>query len=171
MNAYGNGSICLNCPVENIPEEVIKIGNEVFTEIADSPDGGLWLTLEYGRHEDPDDFLDAMIPYTKSGYVEYTSEYEDHWRYEFRDGKWEELTGRITYDDKPDMGITVGHIIDNPNFDINCDFIIQDARDQETILYKTVNLERKTPVPTELLTAKVTYITTREWAIVIEARV
>ena len=94
--ANGGGSVILNAEV---PADVINALNDVFTDVEDAPDGGLWLTLEYdGYDEDGTErALSRLAPYVKSGKIEYCGDYEEYWRYVFEDGKVYYEAGHITY--------------------------------------------------------------------------
>ena len=54
-----------------------------------------------GRYDEDDvhNFFKAITPFTKEGVVEYTGEDDSHWRFEFRNGRWYEDTGRIVCDE------------------------------------------------------------------------
>lgn len=66
-----------------------------------------------------------------------------------------------------DQPITVGDIIDNPNFDYNSDFIIQSDDDDNTVLYESNGIEWGN-IPAELLIQPVRYMTTRDYKLVME---
>lgn len=106
MGYYASGSGVLKLKSE-VPEDVLVLlswENAGFSEVADSPDGGLWLTFEYSKFHD-DDMVHAMnkiAQYVESGDVEFCGEDGSHWRYHFRNGKMEEQGGEIVYkSDKP----------------------------------------------------------------------
>ena len=63
---------------------------------------------------------------------------------------------------KPDMRVTVGHIVDNPTFNLGNNFEIVDLLDDGTVntLYDSRNNNK--PVPTEFLVKTVTYMTASE---------
>lgn len=63
--------------------------------------------------------------------------------------------------------ITVGHIIANPNFDVNCYVKVIDGSDQETVLWSGYGNEE---CPVEWLIKPVGYMTIRNDMLVIEAR-
>lgn len=65
------------------------------------------------------------------------------------------------------MKITVGDIIANENFDVNCDVIITHSCDGEEILWHEYG---GADCPAELLVKPVNYMTIRMNAIVIEAK-
>lgn len=67
----------------------------------------------------------------------------------------------------PDMSITVGHIISNPEFDVNCEVAITSDLDQEEILHESYG---GTDCPVELLIKPVSYITIRNDKLIIEAK-
>ena len=67
------------------------------------------------------------------------------------------------------MEITVGHIVDNPSFDCNCDIVVRDGLSGETLFYRT-DLEPDRPVPAEILAMQVTHIKTDNDALVIDAK-
>lgn len=71
---------------------------------------------------------------------------------------------------KPDMNITVGHVINNPNFDYNSDFIIQADDDDNTVIYESTGLKWD-DIPTELLILPIKYMTTRGYKLVMEVHV
>ena len=101
MGYYAHGSGVLKLKSE-VPEDVLALlswENAGFSEVADSPDGGLWLTFEHSKFHD-DDMVHAMnkiAPYVESGDVEFCGEDDSHWRYHFHDGKMEEQGGEIVY--------------------------------------------------------------------------
>lgn len=101
MGYYASGSGVLKLKSE-VPEDVLALlswENAGFSEVADSPDGGLWLTFEYSRFHD-DDMVHAMnkiAQYVESGDVEFCGEDDSHWRYHFRNGKMEEQSGEVVY--------------------------------------------------------------------------
>ena len=72
--------------------------------------------------------------------------------------------------DVPDMSITVGHIIDNPTFDYNSDFIIQADDEDNTVVYESNGIIWD-DIPSELLILPIKYITTRGYKLVIEVHV
>ena len=101
MGYYASGSGVLKLKSE-VPEDVLALlswENAGFSEVADSPDGGLWLTFEYSKFHD-DDMVHAMnkiAQYVESGDVEFCGEDDSHWRYHFHNGKMEEQGGEIVY--------------------------------------------------------------------------
>ena len=73
-----------------------------------------------------------------------------------------------------DADVTVGHILANPNFDVNADVVIfNDDYDIEPILYESdgLNHQNSNPVPTEILLMNVTYITIRDGKLAIGVHV
>ncbi len=71
---------------------------------------------------------------------------------------------------KPDMGITVGHIIDNPEFDANLEYRIVKVEEDEswTDVYDSQNADDDPPA--ELLIEKVTYITIGDNKLIMEVK-
>ena len=70
-----------------------------FSEVADSPDGGWWMTKEYGSFswDDMNGAMKAVAPFIVSGEVEMTGEDFQHWRYRFWNGKVYIEDGEIAY--------------------------------------------------------------------------
>lgn len=97
MSYYVFGNGCVTLKDSNIPRDVLDKLAEDFDEIADSPDGGLWLTKEYGRDNDVDGAMQKLAPFVLSGEVEMTGEDYEHWRYRFCDGKMYYESGDIVY--------------------------------------------------------------------------
>lgn len=62
--------------------------------------------------------------------------------------------------------ITIGDILTNKNFDVNCAIWITDSNDQETILWDGYG---NATCPEDLLTKPLTYITVRNNHLVLEA--
>ena len=95
--ANGGGQVVLK---DNVPQDVIEILEKDFAEVADSPDGGLWMTFEYDKYYD-DEITEAMnklAPYVKSGNVEFTGEDDSVWRFHFYDGKVRYEVGRTVFE-------------------------------------------------------------------------
>ena len=67
------------------------------------------------------------------------------------------------------MKITVGHIVDNPNFNCDCCIEIRDGISREVIFYRT-DLELDHPIPAEVLVMPVTFITVSNDVLVIDAK-
>ena len=101
MGYYAHGSGVLKLKSE-VPEDVLALlswENAGFSEVADSPDGGLWLTFEHSKFHD-DDMVHAMnkiAQYVESGDVEFCGEDDCHWRFHFCNGKVEEQNGEVEY--------------------------------------------------------------------------
>lgn len=65
-----------------------------------------------------------------------------------------------------DSALTIGDILTNPNFDVNCFVWITDSEDQETILWTGYGNDT---CPEEVLDRPLTYITIRFDRLVLEA--
>ena len=52
------------------------------------------------HEENTYDFLRKIAPYVETGEIEFTGEEHDNWRFHFRNGKWYEDNGIVTYDEK-----------------------------------------------------------------------
>lgn len=101
--ANGGGQVMLRkdelgTPVK-LPDDLLKMLGEDFSEVADSPDGGLWLTHEYNKYhsDDVEQSMEALASYVTSGDVEFAGEDDCHWRFHFENGEVEEQSGEITY--------------------------------------------------------------------------
>lgn len=121
-NVFGTGHVELNQDTE-IPEDILEKLNENFDEVADSPDGGLWLSKEYSRDNDVDGAMKKLAPFVLAGEVTMTGEDYEHWRYRFNDGKVYYEPGEIVY--KPQKhSFNIGYYdpdgnTDETQFDIN----------------------------------------------------
>ena len=98
--ARGNGEIMLNRKPEDIPAGIIDKGWRAFSEVAPSPDGGLWITQESQRYYEDAvlDFLTAIAPYTASGHIEFVGDDDYMWRFVWTNGEWQEQNGRIVWE-------------------------------------------------------------------------
>lgn len=63
----------------------------------------------------------------------------------------------------PDMSLTIGEVIDNPTFNVDCDYAITDYDGE--ILYGSGDQ----PIPDEILVAKVAGVAIRDSMLLIEA--
>ena len=98
--ASGNGQVILKDGMK-VPAEIIaELGRE-FSEVADAPDGGLWLTFEYNRYHDDDmtEGLQKLAPFVKSGNVEFIGDDDNRWRFHFWNGNMRYQEGRTVYED------------------------------------------------------------------------
>ena len=81
-----------------VPEELHKLGAEIFEDYGDSPDDGIWFSQSEKFYEDDVmEFLNKMIPYIESGKLELMNEYNAYFRYIFRNGEWVEEDGEVVY--------------------------------------------------------------------------
>lgn len=97
--AYGSGFIT---PKTTFPERIIA-ELWIFDEIADMPDGGLFVAHDDDKNYYGDDVMEVLkklAPYVQAGDVEFTGEDAEHWRYHFEDGTVRYQVGRIVYEDK-----------------------------------------------------------------------
>ena len=100
--ANGGGSLIPKVDVKEIPQEIFEKLATHFSEIADSPEGGIWFTHEYGKYySDLEDDLGKLAPYIKSGDIEFTGEDDEHWRFHFVNGEMEYQNGTIVYGYEP----------------------------------------------------------------------
>lgn len=95
-NTFGSGTLKLKKNAK-IPEDVLNKLSIDFDEVADAPDGGLWLTKEYSRDIDVDGAMNKLAPFVESGKVTMTGEDDEHWQYAFKDGKVYYKTGEVEY--------------------------------------------------------------------------
>ena len=95
--ASGSGQVVLK---DKIPDEVCESLAEVFSDVEDAPDGGLWLTFEYDKYHTDDvwESLERLAPYVKDGNVTFTGEDCDSWRFAFYDGKVRYEYGRTVFE-------------------------------------------------------------------------
>lgn len=119
MGYCATGSGCLKLKSE-VPEDVLALlswENAGFSEVADSPDGGLWLTHEYEKYHN-DDVVYAMnkiAPYVEYGDVEFSGEDDCHWRFHFEDGSVKEQDGEIVYQE-PIVRVNVEYKYKEPQY-------------------------------------------------------
>ena len=121
MGYYANGGGTLKLKKDmTVPASILADLGREFTEVADAPDGGLWLTFEYDKYHD-DDVTDAMrnlAPFVESGNVEFAGDDDCHWRFHFWNGTMKYQSGRIVYEDadpdwrRADRAEMIGCIID-----------------------------------------------------------
>ena len=99
MSYYANGGGVL-CLKTTIPDEIGKKLSDIFQDVGDSPDGGLWLTFEFNKYDDDTmrDAMEMVAPYAKSGSVEFCGEDGERWRFYFYDGKVRYENGRTVYE-------------------------------------------------------------------------
>ena len=71
---------------------------------------------------------------------------------------------------KPDMSITIGHIIDNPTFDTCFDYRIVVADDDGSWIDLYNSRFADEDPPAELLIQKITYLTLGDNTIIMEVR-
>ena len=95
-NIFGGGQVILKKDAK-VPTSVYAKLAENFDEVADAPDGGLWLSKEYDRDTDMDGAMHELAPFVLTGEVTMTGEDYEHWRYRFYDGKVYNEPGEITY--------------------------------------------------------------------------
>lgn len=95
--ANGGGQVVLK---DKVPQDVIEILEKDFTEVADSPDGGLWMTFEFDKYYDDEitESMNKLAPYVESGNVEFTGEDDCVWRFHFYDGKVRYEVGRTVFE-------------------------------------------------------------------------
>lgn len=95
--ANGGGQVWLK---DKVPEDVLGMLGKDFSEVADSPDGGLWMTFEYDKYYDDEitESMNKLAPYVKSGNVEFTGEDDCVWRFHFYDGKVRYEAGRTVFE-------------------------------------------------------------------------
>ena len=95
--ANGGGALCLKT---TIPDEIGEKLSDIFDDVGDSPDDGLWLTFEYNDYDDDTmrDAMEMVAPYAKSGSVEFSGEDGEKWRFYFYDGKVRYENGRTVYE-------------------------------------------------------------------------
>lgn len=95
--ANGGGQVVLK---DKVPQDVIEMLGKDFAEVADSPDGGLWLTFEYDKYYDDEitESMNKLAPYVKSGNVTFTGDDGESWRFHFYDGKVRYEVGRTVFE-------------------------------------------------------------------------
>jgi len=123
-NTFGSGTLKLKKNAK-IPKDVLNKLSIDFDEIADSPDGGLWLTKEYSRDIDVDGAMNKLAPFVESGKVTMTGEDDEHWQYVFKDGKVYYQTGKVEY--KQTKRTFNVNYIDPENMEDQTQFDIEDA--------------------------------------------
>lgn len=98
--ASGNGQLKLKDGVK-IPTEIIAEIAKDFDEVADAPDGGIYLTFEYSSYHDDDvtEKMEKLAPFIMEGDVVFEGDYNEHWRFHFYDGKMRYQNGRVVYED------------------------------------------------------------------------
>ena len=98
--ASGSGQLVMKegC---RVPYEVVAELGRIFSEVADSPDGGMWITFEHDHyHEDKiDEALKNLAPFVKSGNINFQGENNEKWRFHFLNGEVREQGGRTVYED------------------------------------------------------------------------
>ena len=114
-NIFGGGHVTLK-KGKQIPIEVLDMLVENFDEVADAPDGGIWLSKEYGHDKDMDGAMQKLAPFVMSGEIEMTGEDYSHWRYRFWNGKVYNEPGEITYIQKK-RSFNVGYYDPDGNTD------------------------------------------------------
>ena len=95
--AHGGGQVT---PKKEIPEEVMQKLADVFDEVADHPDGGLWLTYYEDKNyygDDVEDALKSLAPYVKDGSIEFTGE-DEKWRFRFDYGTMYKENGEVVFE-------------------------------------------------------------------------
>lgn len=99
MSYYASGSgMVIPNKEKQIPDDVLEMVTNQFSEVADSPDGGWWMTKEYDTLGDMDGAMKALAPFVVSGEVEMTGEDFQHWRYRFWNGKVYIENGEVAYE-------------------------------------------------------------------------
>ena len=96
--AHGGGQVTIK---KEIPAEVIEKLADVFDEVSDSPDGGLWLTYYEDKNyygDDVQDALNELAPYTKTGSIEFIDENGEAWRFRFHYGDMFEEKGNVVFE-------------------------------------------------------------------------
>jgi len=121
MGYYANGGGTLKLKKDmTVPASILADLGREFSEVADAPDGGLWLTFEYDKYHDDDvtDALQSLAPFVESGNVDFAGDDDCHWRFRFFDGKMRMQYGRLVYEDaspgwrRSDRQEMIGQIID-----------------------------------------------------------
>ena len=123
-NTFGSGTLKLKKNAK-IPKDVLNKLSIDFDEVADAPDGGLWLTKEYSRDIDVDGAMYKLAPFVDSGKVTMTGEDDEHWQYAFKDGKVYYKTGEVEY--KQAKRTFNVNYIDPENMEDQTQFDIEDA--------------------------------------------
>ena len=100
--AYGGGQVTLRTDELGakvvVPDKVLAQLTLAEFLVEDSPDGGLWLTFEFGTYNDQiEPAIIALAPYVKAGNVVFHGEDNEHWRFEFENGKLWYANGQIEY--------------------------------------------------------------------------
>lgn len=98
--ACGGGTLKLKKDMK-IPAEILADLGREFSEVADAPDGGLYLTFEYDKYHDDDvtEALRSLAPFVESGNVEFAGDDDCHWRFHFWNGTMKYQCGRLVYED------------------------------------------------------------------------
>ena len=98
MGYYANGGGDVTLQSE-VPENVLELLSCAGFAVDKASDSGLWLTFEYNKfHEDDtEQALKRLAPYVKDGNVDFSGDDDEHWRYEFEDGKVYYAQGAIEY--------------------------------------------------------------------------
>ena len=121
MGYYANGGGALTLKKGmTIPASILADLGREFSEVADSPDGGLWLTFEYDKYHDDEvtEALRNLAPFVESGNVEFSGDDDCHWRFHFWNGTMKYQDGRLVYEDadpdyrKVERMEMIGRIID-----------------------------------------------------------
>ena len=97
--ANGGGQVVLKDGVK-APIDVWKMLCQDFSEVADSPDGGIYLTFEENKYHDDEvrESMGKLAPFVTSGNVEFTGEDGEQWRFHFWNGTVQYQTGRVVYE-------------------------------------------------------------------------
>lgn len=115
-NTFGSGTLKLKKNAK-IPKDVLNKLSIDFDEVADAPDGGLWLTKEYSRDIDVDGAMNKLAPFVDSGEVTMTGEDYEHWRYRFKNGKAYMEQGFIDYEEtipeRRSFNVTYSYLINS----------------------------------------------------------
>lgn len=98
MSYYANGNGTLDM-TGKAPEELCIMLSQDF-EVASSPDGGLWLTFEYGAYDDDSmrKTMRKLAPHVKKGNVEFSGDDGSKWRFHFWNGNVRYEVGRTVYE-------------------------------------------------------------------------
>lgn len=121
MGYYANGGGTLKLKKDmKVPASILADLGREFSEVADSPDDGLWLTFEYDKYHEDDvtNALRNLAPFVESGNVEFSGDDDEHWRFHFWNGTMRYQYGRLVYEDadpdwrRVDRQEMIGEIID-----------------------------------------------------------
>lgn len=95
MYAYGSGQMTAKC---DIPADVLKAFKTAFPETYVEDVVRAYFDGDYDE-QDTHNALLAIAPYIVSGDFQFNGDYNNYWRFIFRDGKWIEQQGEIVYTD------------------------------------------------------------------------